>query len=348
MRQDVRAVEDYVATGQHPPLDECLADVADCDIYVGIFAWRYGYIPPDGNPQQKSITELEYRQARKTDKPCLIFLLDEDAPWSRKFMDSVTGKGDGGSLIEELRRELGTTKLIRFFENPDQLAQEVSVAVQQCLPKVEGSQSQGEKSTRTINMGSGNYIKNIEGDYVQGNKTDQSRNITITGGTINNAGAGAFNLGDISGTVANTIKKEVKKIKGNNIQGNQYNQSGNFGIGHMSGGTIGKGAKVAGVINEFSSSSDIDKLGINELITKLKNAIAISPDLNEKLRTKALKQVKVLAKAAGNPTDEDLKDSAEDAIAILKGLFFDLPDNSELVTISKELLSAIAKNLTLE
>ncbi|WP_293354378.1 MULTISPECIES: hypothetical protein [unclassified Microcoleus] len=32
--------------------------------------------------------------------------------------------------------------------------------------------------------------------------------------------------------------------------GDSYQQSGNFGIGHMSGGTIQSGAKVAGVINE--------------------------------------------------------------------------------------------------
>jgi len=32
--------------------------------------------------------------------------------------------------------------------------------------------------------------------------------------------------------------------------GNTYNQSGNFGIGHISGGTIEAGAKVAGVLNE--------------------------------------------------------------------------------------------------
>ncbi len=38
-------------------------------------------------------------------------------------------------------------------------------------------------------------------------------------------------------------------IKDNNF-GDSYQQSGNFGIGHMSGGTIQSGAKVAGVINE--------------------------------------------------------------------------------------------------
>jgi len=46
MRHDVIAMEDYIATDKKP-LDKCLADVAQCDIYIGIYAWRYGNIPPD-------------------------------------------------------------------------------------------------------------------------------------------------------------------------------------------------------------------------------------------------------------------------------------------------------------
>ena len=48
-------------------------------------------------------------------------------------------------------------------------------------------------------------------------------------------------------------KRDIKIEKGNyneNIEGNYYEQQGNFGIGHMSGGTISGNAKVAGVINE--------------------------------------------------------------------------------------------------
>lgn len=37
--------------------------------------------------------------------------------------------------------------------------------------------------------------------------TDQSRNINISGGTVNNTGASAMSLGDISGTIANTINQ---------------------------------------------------------------------------------------------------------------------------------------------
>jgi hypothetical protein len=68
------AMEDYVAEGARP-VDRCLDDVARCDAFVGVLAWRYGYAPeatafPAGlSPPVgavagvTSITELEYRQA---------------------------------------------------------------------------------------------------------------------------------------------------------------------------------------------------------------------------------------------------------------------------------------------
>src|SRR4030042_752889 len=74
MRYDVIAMEDYVAADQRP-LDRCLADVAECDVYIGIFAWRYGYIPSKNNPEGKSITELEFAKASETGKTRLVLLL---------------------------------------------------------------------------------------------------------------------------------------------------------------------------------------------------------------------------------------------------------------------------------
>jgi hypothetical protein len=38
------------------------ADVAGVDLYVGLFAFRYGHVPDTDNPDRRSITELEYRQ----------------------------------------------------------------------------------------------------------------------------------------------------------------------------------------------------------------------------------------------------------------------------------------------
>lgn len=48
------------------------------------------------------------------------------------------------------------------------------------------------------------------------------------------------------------------EMTGEKTSGDKYEQSGNFGIGHMSGGEIQKGAKVGGVINEAEQTNLAD------------------------------------------------------------------------------------------
>src|SRR3954468_666823 len=71
---DVVAMEDFTASSA-PPVERVLDLVRSCQAYVGIFAWRYGYVPleedipdalslpPDFVAGTTSITHLEYLQA---------------------------------------------------------------------------------------------------------------------------------------------------------------------------------------------------------------------------------------------------------------------------------------------
>ena len=128
---EVVAMETYVA-GDLIPLKKVLADVKECDLYVGIFAWRYGYVPETGprlkgaKPGSTSISEYEYRQAIASKKPTLIFLADERAAWP---MHHVDREPVAASAIGELRAELQREKLVAYFSTPDQLAARVSAAV---------------------------------------------------------------------------------------------------------------------------------------------------------------------------------------------------------------------------
>ncbi|MDY0129501.1 MAG: DUF4062 domain-containing protein, partial [Methanosarcina vacuolata] len=115
------AMEYYVAEDKRP-VDKCLEDVASCDLYIGVFAWRYGFVP-DG--YDKSITELEYRKAVETGKDCLIFLLSEAAPWPPMFVDI----GKDAEKIRDLRAEFSKKYMVSFFKSADELARLVSAAI---------------------------------------------------------------------------------------------------------------------------------------------------------------------------------------------------------------------------
>lgn len=137
LRQDVISMEDYVAMDTYP-LRKCLEDIAASDIYVGVIGWHYGYIPGKYNPEQKSITELEYRHADQSNLPCLIFLSDKESPWPDSYKDSITGDGEQGTLIANFRAELEKEYLVSYFKTPDHLAGLISVAVQLTIGKNQG------------------------------------------------------------------------------------------------------------------------------------------------------------------------------------------------------------------
>ena len=129
----VFAMEDYVAADQRP-VEKCLKDVEKADIYIGLFAFRYGYRPPrqHGNHHDLSITELEYRCAESSKKPCLTFVVQDTTPWSRVLDDAHTGD-DRGERIKALRQYLLTEKLASQFSSPHELSTLVLAAVTKYL-----------------------------------------------------------------------------------------------------------------------------------------------------------------------------------------------------------------------
>ena len=142
---EVLAMEDYVATDRRP-VEKCLAAVARADIYVGLFAFRYGYVPPaeQGNPDSISITELEFRRAEKLRKPCLAFAVSEDAPWPPKFIYGLKGE-----RINRLREYLITKKTACYFSSPHQLASLVQSAVTQQIAQLKQSNKDSAKNSVT-------------------------------------------------------------------------------------------------------------------------------------------------------------------------------------------------------
>ncbi len=118
---DVCAMEHYGAADERP-VEFCLADVRSCDLYIGVFAHRYGYVPADGS---LSVTELEYREARKSGLATLIFLVDPQAEWPAGFREF----GPGTSQLLRLRSELETDRLVAYFTTPEDLARKVGESV---------------------------------------------------------------------------------------------------------------------------------------------------------------------------------------------------------------------------
>ncbi|HEX5079334.1 MAG TPA: DUF4062 domain-containing protein [Geminicoccaceae bacterium] len=141
---EVVAMEDFVAGGA-VPLKRVLDDVKRCDTYVGIFAWRYGFLPkvgkgapalplpPGAEPNSTSITHCEYLQAKASNLEILAFLLDESCAWPPHLIDGFATSDPAAprdnSAIRALRGAFQLERVVSYFTSPADLEARVSAAV---------------------------------------------------------------------------------------------------------------------------------------------------------------------------------------------------------------------------
>jgi hypothetical protein len=88
--------------------------VDEAEIYLGIFAHRYGYVPKG---YDISITEMEYNRAVERGIPRLIFLIDRAHPIS---IDDVE-IGEGSLKLQALKQRLQNENIVNFFKSPADL-----------------------------------------------------------------------------------------------------------------------------------------------------------------------------------------------------------------------------------
>jgi hypothetical protein len=145
---EVLAMEDMIAASA-APLAKVLEMVDRSEAYVGVFAWRYGYVPGRGSdpsaPQthlptiegaqygQTSITHYEYLRAVQRKLPVMAFLLDEQFPWPPQLVDGFDASRPqapaNANEIRALRQQLQLERVVSWFTTPTDLEARVSAAV---------------------------------------------------------------------------------------------------------------------------------------------------------------------------------------------------------------------------
>jgi formylglycine-generating enzyme required for sulfatase activity len=128
----IECMEKYAASDERPK-DKCLKDVAECDYYVLILAWRYGFQPPNDNPDQRSITQMEYEEAVRLGKKPLVFLLDPEFDWKPNFLDPNSSSPD--SAIAKFRNHVMLEHTYQTFTTPESLSSAVLSAIMAAVPE---------------------------------------------------------------------------------------------------------------------------------------------------------------------------------------------------------------------
>lgn len=102
------------------PKEECQRLIAeDSDVFVGIYAHRYGYIP-DGDPI--SILEAEYEAATAAQLPRFIYILKDEVLWPADQKDV----GTSADKLAAFKRRLLARHTVQAFSNKDEAATHVA------------------------------------------------------------------------------------------------------------------------------------------------------------------------------------------------------------------------------
>lgn len=160
LQAERQAVTDWLVDAGHQPVhsyvadsetvrDSCLADIAGCDLYVLILAHRYGFEPPQDNPDKLSITHLEFRRAGELGLP-RVALLRTSVPDLR-----LTDLNDPlrSARVREFHAEVGSALRPAEFANAAELIAALSTGVQRALAKSQAEPAAGRDSSSTVRTG---------------------------------------------------------------------------------------------------------------------------------------------------------------------------------------------------
>ena len=104
------------------PTEACLKEIEGSDIFVGIYAHRYGYVPPGST---SSITESEFDYACNLRRPTFCFFIDGEYPWPQEYMEQSRGK----EKLIAFKARLEKLIVRDVFTTPDVLATRVATSI---------------------------------------------------------------------------------------------------------------------------------------------------------------------------------------------------------------------------
>jgi hypothetical protein len=100
----------------------CLVEIEASDIFVGIYAKKYGYIPANSDI---SITEAEFNYACHLRRPTFCFFVDEGYPWPHQLVETEPG----ASLLSRFKARVEGLVVRDYFTTSDVLASRVASSI---------------------------------------------------------------------------------------------------------------------------------------------------------------------------------------------------------------------------
>ncbi len=128
------------------PFHACLDEIDRADIFVGIYAHRYGFVPATDSI---SITEAEFDYATKLHRPTFCFVVDEEYPWDESLKECEPGQ----TKLKTFKTKINSLVVRDVFTTPEVLATRVATSVGRYLiahPRKSGSLAVDDFARKSI------------------------------------------------------------------------------------------------------------------------------------------------------------------------------------------------------
>jgi tetratricopeptide (TPR) repeat protein len=122
VQQRHNAMEFFGARSDRP-IDVCLDEVRKSDLLVVIVGLKYGSLPPG---MGVSYSQVEYEEGVRLEKPCLVYLRDDDVPILPKYVERDPDKL---KLLDVWRQALNANHTVAKFDSWPKLAVQVAADI---------------------------------------------------------------------------------------------------------------------------------------------------------------------------------------------------------------------------
>lgn len=132
-------MEHHIPAQDHAADDVSMGMVAECDVYLGIFAHSYGSCPEN---DARSYTEIEYDEAVKLGIPVIPFFVKPDYPWNPQLAE----QGPKAESLKQLMGRVAEKRIVKWFTSPENLHRHVLEALVRFQSEREKSNAGAEKA----------------------------------------------------------------------------------------------------------------------------------------------------------------------------------------------------------
>lgn len=128
---------EHFAAQDAPPLETCLQEVDEADVYLGVVGNTYGSSPPGDD---LSYTELEYMRARDRGIPCIILIISDDASVRVGNVDLDAGRNDH---LRDFRDRLLQVHTVDRFTDENEAAWMALAAIRKLETRIREDEFEG-------------------------------------------------------------------------------------------------------------------------------------------------------------------------------------------------------------